>query len=294
MELDLIARPPFSLLAVIQSHGWARLDPFNFDVERGKLSYVHRLNTGRVVELQISETSRGVKVGVGTELNKAEKTELSQAVTWMLCLDQEFSAFYDLARNEPKLQQVVNKAQGRLLRSPNLFEDVIKTILTTNTAWGGTIRMTQALVTQFGDQLPGKSTRYAFPSPESIANSDEQTLREVTRLGYRSPYILHLAREIVSGNLDLESLKGSELPVAELRRILLSIKGVGDYAAANLLMLLGRYDYLTIDSWALKMVSHEWYDGAPVSAKEVEAAFQDWGEWKGLAYWLWDWSYGSE
>ena len=59
-------------------------------------------------------------------------------------------------------------------------------------------------------------------------------------------------------------------------------------------MLLGHYDYLTIDSWALKMVSHEWYDDAPVSAKEVEAAFEHWSEWKGLAYWLWDWSYESE
>jgi len=24
---------------------------------------------------------------------------------------------------------------------------------------------------------------------------------------------------------------------------------------------------------------------------EVEAAFEQWGAYKGLAYWLWDWSY---
>jgi 3-methyladenine DNA glycosylase/8-oxoguanine DNA glycosylase len=74
----------------------------------------------------------------------------------------------------------------------------------------------------------------------------------------------------------------------------LAIKGVGAYAAANLLMLLGRYDFVPVDSWALKMVSHEWHDDEPVSQAEVEAAFERWGAWKGLAYWFWDWSYQNE
>ena len=56
-------------------------------------------------------------------------------------------------------------------------------------------------------------------------------------------------------------------------------------------MLLERYDFLPVDSWALKLVSHEWYDGGPVGQAEVEAAFAHWGQWKGLAYWFWDWSY---
>ena len=54
------------------------------------------------------------------------------------------------------------------------------------------------------------------------------------------------------------------------------------------------YDFVPVDSWALKMVSHEWHDGRPVGQAEVEEAFAPWGEWKGLAYWFWDWSYGGE
>ena len=71
----------------------------------------------------------------------------------------------------------------------------------------------------------------------------------------------------------------------------MKIKGVGEYAAANLLMILGHYDFIPVDSWAIKMVSQEWHDGAPVRPTEVEAAFERWGEWKGLAYWFWDWSH---
>ena len=75
----------------------------------------------------------------------------------------------------------------------------------------------------------------------------------------------------------------------ELRKQLLSIKGVGPYAAATLLMLLGRYDFLPVDSWSFKLVSTEFHGGNPVGKAEVEAAFEQWGEWKALAYWFWDW-----
>ena len=102
-----------------------------------------------------------------------------------------------------------------------------------------------------------------------------------------------LARSVASGDLDLESLKTASIPTPQLRKQLLAIKGVGEYAMANLLMLLGRYDFIPVDSWAFRMVSHEWYGGEPVGRAEVEAAFDRWGEWKGLAYWFWDWSYAS-
>jgi len=115
----------------------------------------------------------------------------------------------------------------------------------------------------------------------------------VAGLGYRAPYVLELARSLASGALDLEGFKATDTPTPELRQELLAIKGVGEYAAANLLMLLGRYDFVPVDSWALKMVSHEWYAGEAVGRAEVESAFERWGEWKGLAYWFWDWSYSA-
>ncbi len=94
--------------------------------------------------------------------------------------------------------------------------------------------------------------------------------------------------------LDLEALKTAGVSTSQLHKRLLALKGVGDYAAANLLILLGRYDFVPVDSWAVKIVSHEWHGGEPVGRAEVEAAFERWEEWKGLAYWFWDWSYAGE
>ena len=39
---------------------------------------------------------------------------------------------------------------GRLLRSPTVFEDLVKVICTTNVQWGGTKRMVRELVDAFG------------------------------------------------------------------------------------------------------------------------------------------------
>jgi 3-methyladenine DNA glycosylase/8-oxoguanine DNA glycosylase len=84
------------------------------------------------------------------------------------------------------------------------------------------------------------------------------------RRGWAIPHVVELARAVASGEFDLESLKVADMPTAELRKRLLAIKGVGGYAAANLLMILGRYDFVPVDSWAMKMVPHEWYGGEAV------------------------------
>jgi 3-methyladenine DNA glycosylase/8-oxoguanine DNA glycosylase len=223
-------------------------------------------------------------------LSEAERDEIARKVEWILGLDQDFSTFYARAQDEPKLAHVQEQAKGRLLRCPTLFEDVVKTIATTNTSWAGTIRMVEALVSQFGAPLPADPTRHAFPSPHRLAATNEEALRSEAKLGYRAPYVLELAQAVASGALDLEALKTADIPTPKLRKRLLAIKGVGDYAAANLLMLLGRYDFVPVDSWAMKMVSQEWYNGESIGKAEVEAAFEPWGEWKGLAYWFWDWS----
>jgi len=290
MRITLRAQPPFSLYSTVRSHGWYQIVPFEFDQDNVLLKYILRLTSGNVIELKIREIETGVQVNIDSGLDKEDRREIKQIINWMLNLNQDLSEFYKLARKEPKLAQMKKKAQGRVLRSPTLFEDVVKTILTTNTLWAATKRMASNLVTQFGSPSDDPS-KQAFPTPEQLAKTNEKTLREQTRLGYRAPYVLKLAQDVTSGELDLESLKVSDTPTLQLKKQLLSLKGVGNYAAANLLMILGRYDFIPIDTWAMTVVSHEWHNGNTIKPDDVEVAFEDWGKWKGLAYWFWDWEY---
>lgn len=303
--LKLPARKPFNFHSVVNSHGWRQLAPCRF--ENDVLYYVDHLSTQRAVEYRISASPEGVQVET-TRLNKDEQKEVADKVTWMFGLDMDFSDFYAASRNEPKLARAKKQALGRLLRSPTLFEDVIKTILTTNTLWAATRNMTLKLVNEFGKSVSSagrvaqndsdrhietSNTQYAFPTPEAIAASNPDFIKDKIRVGYRAPAIHDLAVRVASGKYDLESLKTSSLSTLELRKELMTIKGVGPYAAANLLMLLGRHDFIPIDSSALTVVSHEWYRGRPVTAKHVEKRFEKWGAYKGLAFWFWDWKYNG-
>jgi len=282
--------PPssFNLPAVVRSHGWIQMPPFAETSDHG-LSYVFRLSSGKVIRFEVHALSNDLRIDATDILTETEQTELICTITWMLDLEQDFTEFYALARQEPKLTKMVERLAGRVLRSPTLFEDVIRTILTTNTLWNHTLRMCRELTTRYGDPLPCEPEQHAFPIPERLAQVNEPALREECRMGYRAPYINELAEKVASGELNLESLKTSNLPTPELRRELLGIKGVGGYAAANLLMLLGRYDYVPVDSWALKVVSNEFFGGEKVTPKQVLSTFERWGKWQGLVYWFWDW-----
>ena len=296
MKFTIPARKPFNFLSIINSHGWRQLAPFSYDENTNTLSYVLRLSNGRVIDLKFRDGTDSMTVET-EKLDKTERKEVADRVAWMFGLDMDFSHFYTASRAEPKLIHAKKLARGRVLRSPTVFEDVIKTILTTNTLWAATKNMTLKLVNELGEPVSrvvqndneGHNQTKTFPTPEAIAASRPDFLKEKIRVGYRAPAIHQLAVSVASGKFDLESLKTSELHTLELRKKLLTINGVGPYAAANLLMILGRHDFIPIDSYALKMVSNEWYRGQPITAKEVEKRFEKWGEFKGLAFWFWDW-----
>ncbi len=296
MRFSISARPPFNFLSVVNSHGWRQLAPFSYNEEDRTLCYVLRLTNGRVIELKFRDGMDGVIVET-EKLGAAERREVKEKAGWIFGLDMDFSHFYAASRGEPKLAGAKKLALGRVLRSPTLFEDVIKTILTTNTLWTVTKNMTHKLVNELGASttpaapLRAGANNKAFPTPEAIAASSPEFLKEKIRVGYRASAIHQLAIRVASGAMDLESLKTSHLQTLELRKELLRINGVGPYAAANLLLILGRTDFIPIDSWALKLVSQEWYDGKPVTPKDVEKHFERWGEFKGLAFWFWDWNY---
>lgn len=288
--LQLLARPPFNFRSVVDSHGWIQLAPFRFDPDTDALYYTDQLANGRVLEYRVSAAPRGVRVDLPGSLETAERREVSAKVSWMFGLDQDFSSFYKAARAEPKLRKARRNAQGRVLRSPTFFEDVLKTILTTNTLWAATKRMNSNLLEALGTASSINNSR-AFPNPAQVAASTTAALRSKVRVGYRAQAIHELGRRSASGDLDVEAFKHSSLPTEELRKELLKIRGIGPYAAANLLMILGRSDFIPIDTWALTLVSHEWHRGRKITPKHVERAFKRWGEYKGLAYWFWDWNY---
>jgi 3-methyladenine DNA glycosylase/8-oxoguanine DNA glycosylase len=291
-QLTIKAPAPFDFEGTAYSHGWSVLAPNAWEKERQALRRVHRLGSGAVVLLDIQDASSAgdpemhVVVHHGEDLDSALETQIRGDVARMFRIEEDLSEFYELCGLRGGQWVRLTGGLGRLLRSPTLFEDVVKTILTTNIQWGGTKRMVNELIAAYGESYTGDETLRAFPTPESIAAVPETSFAASVRLGYRGPYIYNLARQVVSGELQLEALAESDLPTPELKKELLAIKGVGPYAAATLLMLLGRYDELAVDTEFRKFVSEKYFEGQWPGEQQAMAVYEDWGCWKYLAFWF--------
>jgi N-glycosylase/DNA lyase len=177
-----------------------------------------------------------------------------------------------------------------MLQSPTVFEDVVKTICTTNCSWALTMRMVNALVTELGEPAIGGDgpLTNAFPSAAAMAERPERFYRDVVRAGYRAPYFVALARSVHAGDVDLESLadpSSQELPEAELEDRLLALPGVGPYAAAHIMMTLGRTSKLILDSWTRPKYARL-LGKRSVSDATIGRRFRSYGDRAGLAFWL--------
>src|SRR5947209_15341957 len=139
----------------------------------------------------------------GPGLSPASERELLGRLRHVLSLDADLSPFYRLAAQDPELAWVCAGA-GRMIRAPTVFEDVIKTVCTTNCAWSGTVRMVSALVEHLGARAEGAPPRgphgRAFPTPQAMAAAPEGFYRSVARAGYRAASLKRIAAAVAEGS----------------------------------------------------------------------------------------------
>jgi 3-methyladenine DNA glycosylase/8-oxoguanine DNA glycosylase len=274
---------PVDFARTIVSHGVAELPPNRVDLAGRALETTLPVPSGaRTVRLSAADGKLRVEAAAGTGGARVGDT-LTATVSHMFRLDEDLSAFYALIA-EGELSWGASGA-GRMLRAPTVFEDVVKTICTTNTAWSGTRKMTAALVEYVGVEAPGGAR--TFPTAEAMAEADDAFYRDVIRAGYRGPYLRKLAADVAEGTVDLEQLNDPALPDDEVAARLLALPGVGPYAAAHVMLTsLGRYSRLVLDSWTRP--TYRKLSGARRALKDatIERRFKRYGEWAGLAFWL--------
>jgi 3-methyladenine DNA glycosylase/8-oxoguanine DNA glycosylase len=266
---------PIDFTRTVGSHGVAQLAPASLDEDLK--TYRRALRIGdRVVPITMRAEAGEIVVESATRLGKRDVARVRAAVARMFRLDDNLAPFYARIAQDEGLRWAASGA-GRLLASPTVFEDVVKTICTTNCVWGATVRMTAALVERGGG---------AFPEAAVLATTPDAWYRDVAKMGYRGPYIRQIARDVASGRLDLEAfLPGRGLDDDEVEARLRELPGIGPYAAAHVMQLLGRHKRLVLDSWTRPTYLRL---AAKKRAKDtsIERAFARYGEYAGLAFWL--------
>jgi 3-methyladenine DNA glycosylase/8-oxoguanine DNA glycosylase len=275
---------PVDLRRTVDGHGLTTLPPMTPDPDQLGFGIVLRLPRGRPLAVRVRAAGRGRVRVSGPAASPARRQAALEAVRHVLRLDEDLSAFYELVLADPDLAWACTGA-GRMMRSQTAFEDVVKTICTTNCAWSATVRMVTALVDVLGEPAAGGGR--AFPTPSAMAQAPEAFYADTVRAGYRGPYLRTLAADVASGALDLEALASaprSELSDAELEERLLALAGVGPYAAAHIMMLMGRHSRLILDSWTRPTYAR--LRGRRQSDEQILRRFRRYGDHAGLAFWL--------
>jgi 3-methyladenine DNA glycosylase/8-oxoguanine DNA glycosylase len=284
---------PVDLLRTLTSHGLASLPPIELDEDAATLTTTLPVPAGRPRTVRVSPGSRGhARIEVlGRPPGGKAAESLVASVRHVLHMDEDLSEFYALALADPDLAWVAGGA-GRMIRSPTVFEEVVRIVCTTNCSWALTTRMITALVERLGEPAPGAPADgwrgRTFPTAEAMARATPTFYRDVVRAGYRGPYLRALARSVASGALDLEVLASAspeELSDDEMEIRLLALPGVGPYAAAHVMLLLGRYSRLILDSWTRPKFARLIGRKKPVSDATILRRFRRYGRYAGLAFW---------
>jgi N-glycosylase/DNA lyase len=276
----------FSFKNTIYSHGWSELKPFEIDEQNWRLSYVFDgKDFQKPFSAIISATAQKIKIELSDKnITVNEKIRIKQTVRHILRIDEEFDEFYEIARKDKNFIWMAENNIGRLLRSQTVFEDLIKTICTTNCSWGLTKNMVTNLVEKLGSQ--NNEGKKSFPTAEVLATKDEKFYREDIRAGYRAPYFAELAEAVTGGKVNPETWLQMNLPTSELKKEMKQIKGVGDYAAENLLKLVGRYDGLALDSFLRSGFYKKHNNGVNCPDSEIKEFYAKFGKFRGLAIWF--------
>jgi 3-methyladenine DNA glycosylase/8-oxoguanine DNA glycosylase len=286
---------PVDFHRTIHSHGLITLSPNDAPDEGDSLRMPLRLSGARSTVIVIRPGERGFArvSALGALRGKAVQAELTARVRRIMHLDGDYSEFYRVAANDPELRWVTRGA-GRFVHSATLFEDVVKTICTTNCTWSATIRMTDALVAGLGEQVPGVRGMRLFPTPQAMAKAGDVWYRDTARTGYRGAYLRAIATSVARGEIDLDALEAmspEQLPDEALEKRLLELPGVGPYAAAHIMMLMGRYSRPVLDS-STRPKYARLSGRKPRSDASIVRRFKPYGRFAGLAFWCYvtsDW-----
>ena len=283
MQITIKTPTDFNFQRTVLSHGWCALLPFELDRKNWVLTRVLDLGRMKPVTVRISSGKHGLKIVTSRQVAEAVAAKMVRDVRHMMRLDDDLQAFYAAMSADAEFAWITNEGAGRLLRSPTVYEDLVKMICTTNCSWALTEKMVTALVSELG--RASDDGRKTFPDAQTMSEQSAAFYRDKIRAGYRAPYLKELAQRAASGELDAESWLSSDTPLPDLIKEMKCVKGVGNYAAENLLKLIGRYDGLALDSWTRAQFAKTRNHGRSASDKKISRFYSRFDSWRGLALW---------
>ncbi len=157
----------------MNSHGWCSLLPFSVDKDQKSLNRLLTLSDNSLAYCQITgigKSSLNIQVSHPSKLSAIQCSDVKLQIASCLRLTEDYSEFYREVKRYPKYRWITKIKAGRMLRAPSVFEDIVKTICTTNCSWSLTEIMVENLVGELGKSF--NNSLKSFPLPETIGRNN--------------------------------------------------------------------------------------------------------------------------
>jgi 3-methyladenine DNA glycosylase/8-oxoguanine DNA glycosylase len=265
------------LRAAILSHGWYALKPYRASTKPLSLLTAFDIPEGTgAFEITYAKNKCKMNVIAGTINICAVVAE------HCLSLDFDLCRISEIAKKNDKWTWVVENHVGRFLRSPSLYEDCCKAILSTNTTFQRTAVMTAQLVDKHGLKILNLR---AFPSPKRLLRSTEGQLRSSIGCGYRARYLINVA-EAALDNPDLFLGFGyKNLTNEEFANRLYKIKGLGHVSVNYISMLYSKPNDFAVDSYVKRRIAELWGRPKVDNLDYLRRRYKRFGSYAPIIFW---------
>lgn len=179
-----------------------------------------------LLTLQLSPASIRAEIAAGSA------AEAHALVIGLLGLDQDAAAFARLAKKRGLARLVAGRPALRISQTPSVFDGLLWAII------GQQINFTFACVLK--RRLIERTSRpladglYAHPTPAAVAALEPADLLPLQFSRQKADYVIHTARLVATGQLDLAGLRTMSATRAE--RTLLAVRGLGPWSVNYLMM----------------------------------------------------------
>jgi N-glycosylase/DNA lyase len=200
------------------------------------------------------------------------KGPTARSLSAYLALDDDLPAILASVDKDPVIHGAIDACRGLRILRQDPWEILVSFICATNTNIPRIRKMIGSLAAGFGKPAPETvPARYRFPTPEKLAGSCGGELG-ACRLGYREEWVILAAGRVVKDPGLLRRIAG--LPFQEARDVLLSFKGIGEKAAACILLFgYHRLEAFPVDVW-IRRIMYDHYL-SPLRGARVPSAKED-------------------
>jgi DNA-3-methyladenine glycosylase II len=200
-------------------------------------------------------------------------------------LDFDLAGFYRMAKGDPILSEIVAPLYGmRPTLAPHGVEMLVGSIIAQQVNLTFAFALRARLVRRYGTPVAiDGETVYAFPETKALASVRPATLRAMQFSTRKAEYIRDMARAVVAGTLDPETLVGASN--ADVIARLTALRGLGRWTADwYLARCLGRGDACPAGDLAVRKVfDHHWGRGRPLSEEAIRRRARGWGGHQSVA-----------